>query len=204
MPETIPASELWDENRVQRYLKMYGDPREKRGSQSQLCMDASQHLKGDSVLDVACGIGHLVPFIGRRRYFGIDLSRNMLAKAQYFFPDREFMNGDATQFDMGCEFGTVVSVSLLLHLTDNQAEKALRCMLNHVAPGGRLVFGMETLGDSVQKRQSGLIIRNQSIERNRNSWQRRISFHHVNTLEYEYLHCGKSRECSLCFLKYLT
>lgn len=169
---------LWDDKRVERYIRLYGDPREKKGSQSQLCKDASEHIKGDRILDVGCGIGHLVPFVGNRRYLGLDLSNAMLSKARKFFPTRDFIVADATNFDLEIaaqltevssldawhENDTVISISLLLHLTKEQAKSALECMWSHVAPGGILIFGMETLGDSKQQRSSGLIIRNQSIQ----------------------------------------
>lgn len=166
-------SELWDDERVKRYIKMYGDPREKKGSQSQLCKDASVFIKPYTVLDVGCGIGHLVPFafspgsgFGERvgmTYTGVDKSPHMLDMARRFFPGETFIELDATDFDLGCEYDNVISISLLLHLTEEQAMKALACMWRHVAHGGHLVFGMETLGDNVQKRPSGLIIRNQPV-----------------------------------------
>lgn len=165
--------ELWDDKRVERYIRMYGDPRTKKGSQSQLCKDASVFIKPYSVLDVGCGIGHLVPFarspgegFGERvgmAYTGVDKSMHMLAKAKKFFPQELFLHADATDFDLGTKYDTVISISLLLHLDEEQAMKALACMWRHIAPNGKLILGMETMGDRVDKRSDGLIIRNQPV-----------------------------------------
>jgi len=153
---------------------MYGDPRDRKGSQSQLCRDASGLIKPYTVLDVGCGIGHLVPFVlspgegfGERvgmTYTGLDKSPFMLEAARGFFPEQTFLEEDATDFDLGYKFDTVISVSLLLHLLEEPARKALACMWNHVAPGGRLIVGMETMGNRVQKRSSGLILRNMPVK----------------------------------------
>jgi len=96
-------------------------------------------------------------------YTGLDKSPHMLDAARKFFPDETFIEFDATDFDLGCEYDTVISISLLLHLTEVQATKTLVCMWRHVGPGGRMIVGMETLGDGVQRRPSGLIIRNQPV-----------------------------------------
>ena len=164
---------LWNRKRVERYINLYGDPRAKIGTQSQLCKDVSefafslpQPVQSESILDVGCGLGNLIPFLpSYLDYLGLDLSKDMLHQAQDFFPEKTFSHKDATNFLISNRFfNYVISISMFIHLTEKQARDALRCMWDHLDIGGTLVFGMETNGDSVTKRESGLIIRNQSVE----------------------------------------
>jgi len=159
-------STLWNKQRVDRYIRLYGDPRDKNGTQSQLCKDAAELIprRTPLLLDVGCGIGHLIPHLheGVNSYTGLDLSPEMLKQAREYFPDNIFHERDATNFSYPIKFDVVISISLLIHLTEERARDAIKCMWKHVAPGGTLIFGMETLGDSIVKRSSGLTIRNQS------------------------------------------
>jgi len=57
---------------------------------------------GDSVLDVGCGFGDFIAWAARKdlhfSYTGIDLSPDLLLKAQMLHPDASFLSGDL--FDM--------------------------------------------------------------------------------------------------------
>ena len=164
-------STLWDKERVKRYIRLYGDPRDKKGTQSQLCKDAAELIphRTPMLLDVGCGIGHLIPHLheGVNSYTGLDLSPEMLKQAKEYFPEHNFVEKDATTFKYpnGVSFEVVISISMFIHLPEGIARLALKNMWEHVAPGGSLIFGMETLGNSVQIRPSGLLIRNQSPEK---------------------------------------
>lgn len=148
----------------ERYLKMYGDPRDKKGTQAELCKDAARHLTGESVLDVGCGLGHLIPFIGDRAYVGVDYSPEMLEIAKSCFPGRMFVEADAFQLDLERMFDSVISISLFLHLIREDAKKVLERMWAHTAKGGRVIFSMETFGDNMIRRPPrNRIQRNQSM-----------------------------------------
>lgn len=171
------SDSLWDAARVERYIKLYGDPREKKGTQSLLCEDVASMITGKSILDVGCGMGHLIPHLSpegtaHANYVGLDYSANMLEALGNFFPGIMRIEGDATlpypQFRSHLEYHvnepieTVVSVSMFIHLPIIQdVEAALLNMWNTATK--EIVFVVETMGDVEHTRASGLMIRNISV-----------------------------------------
>lgn len=167
------SDSLWNTERVERYIKLYGDPREKKGTQSLLCEDVASMITGDSVLDVGCGMGHLIPHLKfGTHYTGWDYSPGMIAKLEEFFPGLMTIQGDATlpypKFKSHLEYyvnepiETVVSVSMFIHLpTIGDVEAALLNMWNTATK--EIIFVVETMGDVEQIRESGLMIRNISV-----------------------------------------
>ena len=138
---------LWDDERVERYIRLYQDPRKKIGPQSDLNSDIASMLVGGSVADFGCGIGHLAAYIEDRKYLGIDSSEKMLEKAREFFPDKKFVQADVTNTDLLRAlptFNNTVAVSLALHLNREEAMALYRTMWEHTSPGGTMIFCMET------------------------------------------------------------
>ena len=164
---------LWDENRVERYIRLYGDPRDKKGSQSKLCADLASLISSEasSLLDFGCGLGHLIPHLPEsiEKYRGIDSSKEMLEQAKEFFPDSVFIQGNAVTAEglgsiYGVPFDVTTAVSLLLHLEREEALKVYKNMWLWTKPGGSMIFSMETLGNRETYRNDGLLIRNQEID----------------------------------------
>lgn len=161
---------LWDDERIERYIRLYNDPRQMKGSQSSLCEDVSRMIQGASVADFGCGMGHLIPYLKpETKYIGIDSSKLMLKKASEFFPGKQFLLADVTDQKSlselyGIGFDNTVAVSLLLHLEKLDALDLLEIMWRYTNPGGMMIFSMETNGDSEQRRPDGLLIRNQEPE----------------------------------------
>ena len=166
------SDSLWDQKRVDRYVKLYGDPREMAGSQANLCRDVATLITGTSILDVGCGIGHLIPFIEGRNYTGFDYSFAMLEKLTDFFPSIHVIQGDATapykEFQNEMSYNilepveTAVSVSLIIHLPDLEGVKQLLVNMWNTATK-EIIFGVETMGDNTVTRASGLTIRNIAV-----------------------------------------
>lgn len=165
---------LWDKNRVKRYLKLYGDPRDKVGSQSQLCSDIAALIPQwtETILDFGCGIGHLIPHLPLNitEYLGVDSSKEMRLQAELFFPDEKFIKGNVVTAEglesiYGSPFDVTVAVSLLLHLEEEEAHKVYKNMWVWTKPGGRMIFSMETNGNSARYRSDQLLIRNQEPDK---------------------------------------
>jgi SAM-dependent methyltransferase len=107
-------------------------------------------LKGKHVLDLGCGEGYvsrLAAQAGAESIFGIDISVEMIARAQ-----REaakgapcpmmFKNADATSFRdfPRPQFDRAVAVFMLSYLTCAEMAAVFRSVHSHLAPGGRFIF----------------------------------------------------------------
>ena len=110
---------FWDEGRVQFYIDTWGPPTNPTLWEGLDRMEIPVTLlRGESALDVGCGIGHLY-FALRDKvttYMGIDASTHMLEKAREYFPEADFRKGDIYDLSNLPLFDTVYSVSLLIHL----------------------------------------------------------------------------------------
>lgn len=159
---------LWDEKRAERYLRLYQDPRSKKGTQSILCKDAMEFIVGPGVADIACGVGHLVPYLLEKFknlwYAGVDSNPAMLKRAKAFFPEETFLEMDATDMDLHLfeRINTAVALSLFIHLSKEDMIKVLQGMKSLAKDV--IVFGMETVDDSEIIRSDGIRIRNQSVQ----------------------------------------
>ena len=118
--------QVWDNERVERFIKVYGTPFNPSLNQKRRMRIASKLISGKSVLDVGCGMGHLLPWIKDKveSYVGVDSSEEMLQKAKEFFQDKSlgiaygFTKGDVYDLRGFDVYDSVVAVSLLIHLPD--------------------------------------------------------------------------------------
>jgi SAM-dependent methyltransferase len=91
------------------------------------------------VLDLGCGPGELVPYLGGTEYIGVDLSGDYIARARELFPGSpEFRVGDATAppNDLG-QFDLVVAFGVVHHIDDRGAARMARAAAAALRPGGR-------------------------------------------------------------------
>src|SRR5690242_16794694 len=96
---------------------------------------------GQAVLDVACGPGHVAAGAARRgaRVIGVDLSREMVARAARAHPEIHFREGDAEALPFGAaEFDAVVCNFGLGHFP--RPEVAAKELARVLRPGGRLAL----------------------------------------------------------------
>jgi SAM-dependent methyltransferase len=105
---------------------------------------------GLRTLELACGTGRVaVPLAAAGvRIVGVDSSPSMLARARdksAGIANAEWVQGDMRSFDLGEKFGlifiTAGTFQLLLETEDQLA--CLRCVREHLAPGGRFAFNVE-------------------------------------------------------------
>jgi len=98
---------------------------------------------GDRVLDIGCGpadiLAHLPADI---QYYGYDLDERYIASASARYTARQavFEVGgvSANTIDRG-EFDVVISLGVLHHLSDDQAENVFASAFRALRPGGRIV-----------------------------------------------------------------
>jgi SAM-dependent methyltransferase len=95
-----------------------------------------------SLLDVGCGTGrHLEHLRDRFEVEGLDMSRNMLAIARERCPGVRFHQNTLLDFDLDRRFDVVTCLfgSIGYAKTLPGLRKAVRCMADHLRPGGVLV-----------------------------------------------------------------
>ena len=116
--------EIWDVEGHSDYLnRSWGDPKNRRGRHWEHMLSAGKLIRGKTVLDVACGMGHMFHLLMDMEnidYLGCDSSVEMLKKARGFFPDdkERFVEGDVFDLSNFGEVDSVIAVSLLMHLPD--------------------------------------------------------------------------------------
>jgi SAM-dependent methyltransferase len=99
------------------------------------------------VLDVGCGPGELVRYLGEAEYVGVDASEAYVEEARRRFGDRAaFRVGDATRLDVDLRgFDLVLGFGLVHHLDDEEACAFWAGASRALAPGGRVVAVDPTL-----------------------------------------------------------
>lgn len=95
--------------------------------------------RGERILDVGCGTGHLTSRISDRGAFvtGIDNSVEMIDSARSTYPQVDFRIADASDFSFPEPFDGIFS-NAALHWV-KRAEEAVVCMSRALRAGGRLV-----------------------------------------------------------------
>ena len=96
-----------------------------------------------TLLDVACGSGkHLTYLKENFDVQGLDLNEELIKVAQRRCPDVKFHHKDMTDFSLEQKFDAVVCLfsSIGYVCTVENLNKAIKCMVDHLTPGGILVL----------------------------------------------------------------
>lgn len=98
------------------------------------------------VLDVCCGSGHVTGELVRRGYdvTGVDMSRELLARASKRWPRAQFLVEDVRQLQLSATYDAALSTfdSLNHLLTLRELEAAFRGVRAALRPSGIFVFDM--------------------------------------------------------------
>ncbi len=96
---------------------------------------------GESVLDLGCGAGQIMPFLRARSYIGVDLNPAHVEAAKAKFPTGDFRAGDAISFveTVPEKFDLITMIGLLHHLDDQQVIRIMHGAKRALNPGGRVI-----------------------------------------------------------------
>lgn len=138
----------WDKKRVENHIATYGAPDNSNPRYKRRMRFASEGFVGDSVLDVACGVGHLYHVLSPRiwHYKGIDSSKEMIRIAREYAPDGLFTVGDAYDLSEEGIYDTVIAMSLLIHIEQRDLQHIIEQMWMHARKS--LVFTIPIDRDS--------------------------------------------------------
>lgn len=103
----------------------------------------SSPSEGLSLLDAGCGTGrHAAAFVEAGFTVDVaDASEPLLAEARRRCPDARAHQVDLTDFDLGRRFDVVTCRGVLNDVTSvDDRRSAIRCLADHVAPGGHLIL----------------------------------------------------------------
>ncbi|HEX6933774.1 MAG TPA: class I SAM-dependent methyltransferase [Streptosporangiaceae bacterium] len=107
------------------------------------------HPTARSVLELGCGTGAMLAGLSRAyEVTGVDRSPQMLAVAARTVPAARLVEADITRFSLGTTFDVVICVfDTVNHLPSLADWRALFGRVHeHLAPGGLLVFDVNTTG----------------------------------------------------------
>lgn len=99
----------------------------------------------DSVLDIGCGTGILVPFLAEyspSRIVGVDLSAKMVEEARKKFPAYEFRQADGSSLDFRDAFSQVILFNMWPHVSD--PEKMIRSCHAYLREGGAMTIAFDS------------------------------------------------------------
>jgi SAM-dependent methyltransferase len=110
-------------------------------AQTILVRDHFRPWTGARVLDLGCGTGELLDYLGDVLYTGIDVSDEYISHAREHFGDRaEFLVGDATSVKLDPNtFDLVLAVGVLHHLDDAGARDLCEIAAAALRPSGRMI-----------------------------------------------------------------
>ncbi|MBI5670952.1 MAG: methyltransferase domain-containing protein [Chloroflexi bacterium] len=136
----LPTPEAWNASLFDdkhHYVTDYGES----------LIDLLAPMRGERILDLGCGTGHLAYKIALRgaQVVGLDSSPDMLKLAQHNYPDLEFVQGEGTNFQFDQPFDGIFSNAALHWMTD--ADAVARCIARALKPGGRLVAELGSRGN---------------------------------------------------------
>jgi 2-polyprenyl-3-methyl-5-hydroxy-6-metoxy-1,4-benzoquinol methylase len=156
---------------------------------------------GDRVIDVGCGLGTMLDYLGDVQYTGIDLDPGYIESARRRYESRgEFICGGAEEAveRLRGEADIVLGKALLHHLDDAQAHAFLRAAAGILKPEGRLITIAHVLLSS-QRRIARLLIaldrgkssrtRDQYVELAKHNFASVDSYLHHDLLRVPYDHC---------------
>lgn len=95
--------------------------------------------RGERILDLGCGTGHLTNQIALSgaQIIGLDISQAMIEQARQNYPELEFVQADAVAFSFSEPFDAVFSNAALHWMTRQEA--VVECIARALQPGGRFV-----------------------------------------------------------------
>lgn len=122
------------------------------------------------ILDMGCGPGTAVPYLGICEYTGIDMSADYVESARRQFPSATFHCNQVNKYRLpqSSYFDLVLALGLVHHLDDDEALQLFETAHAALKPGGKLVTldgvfvqGQSLIARLLLKRDRGEFVRDE-------------------------------------------
>lgn len=106
-----------------------------------LVRDYIQPKASDRILEIACGPGTIVPYLGAAQYVGFDANPHYIERARKRFPHAQFVCDQVGAYSLPQQncFDTVLALGIVHHLDDAEAVQLFRVAHDALKPGGKLI-----------------------------------------------------------------
>ena len=96
---------------------------------------------GQTVLEIGCGPGTIVPYLPEMEYIGFDLSEDYIERARRRFPKAKFVCQRVSEYTLPQKayFDIVLALGIVHHLDDAEAVQLFQIAHEALKPGGKLV-----------------------------------------------------------------
>jgi SAM-dependent methyltransferase len=133
---------IYSLTRIPAFYALFQDLLAGTAARRRLVSEFIQPRKGERVIELGCGAGSILRFLGDVSYLGIDENPAQIARARRL--NRGLGAFAAGDFKQAAEqhsgtFDLVLCLGFLHHLDDNRADEVLSLAHDLLAPGGRMV-----------------------------------------------------------------
>lgn len=124
---------LANEYDVSRFSNSYGEFINKQ----ELDFLTKNISKETTTLNLGCGTGRFMEFCTH----GYDISKKMIEEAKIKFPNKDFINGCASNTPYSKNtFDNIICFHVIMHLSQKDTEQIITEALRILKPGGKLIF----------------------------------------------------------------
>lgn len=133
----------------------------------------AEHIKPAAncrILDIGCGPGTAIPYLGACDYTGLDISSDYIKSARSRFPQASFHCDRVNSYKLpqNSYFDRVLALGVVHHLDDDEALQLFETAHTALKPGGKLVTldgvfvqGQSLIARLLLKRDRGEFVRDE-------------------------------------------
>jgi len=104
----------------------------------------------ERILEIGCGDGRILNFLGERKNMGVDLSLSAILFARAFNPNISFIHGDAN--DVADTFSIVLAIEVLEHIPDEIIPQFWKTLYDKCDVNGTIIISVPSVNKKMVKK----------------------------------------------------